>query len=95
MEEPVPLHALDVEAEVGALSLLLGKLYALYFTMPGALPFEQFRQALISSLKAQALVRTSDPAISDVTSALVEERIMEFLEGVAKTLQSTGHEPPA
>lgn len=83
-------------ASVWAQRLLLGKLYAMVYATAG-LTHEQIRamhRQIRESLSGQALVRSSDPAISDAYLDEVAAEIKQFLEGVEAATGVAEPEPP-
>jgi hypothetical protein len=76
--------AIQLLATIGALKLLLGRLYGFAYKTANLTP-EQILAAhdqLLENLPKQTLVTSKDAALSDLLSAEVEDQIMQFLRGV-------------
>jgi hypothetical protein len=80
--------AFKLLARIAALELLLGKLFALvYLSMQmNRDDIMKGHRTLRSLLSTEALVKTNDPALSDLYSAEIEAQIDRFLLGVEKEL---------
>ncbi|SHG86653.1 hypothetical protein [Bradyrhizobium erythrophlei] len=77
-----------VVATVAAMKLLLGRLYTYVYTLAKMSPEDvlEVHRALRESLPKQSLVRTSDPALSDIMSDEVAREMDRFLQGVEKQI---------
>jgi hypothetical protein len=75
---------------VAAMKLLLGRLYALHYKQlkldPEDVP--EMHKAAIAKWSQSPLVRSSDPALSDVMSDDVLHEMELFLQGAAKDFQA-------
>jgi len=73
---------------VAAMKLLLGRLYTYVYTIAKLSPEDVLavHTQLRSTLPNQALVRSSDPAISDVLSDDVAREIDLILQGIEKEI---------
>jgi hypothetical protein len=73
---------------VAAMKLLLGRLYTYVYTIAKLSPEDVLtvHARLRETLPNQALVRTSDPAISDVLSDDVAREIDRILQGIEKEI---------
>jgi hypothetical protein len=80
----------QLRVTVAAMKLLLGRLFALQYRQlkldPSVVP-EMHRQ-LISKWSESPLVRSADPAVSDVASNDVLAEIEKFLLGVEKDFRA-------
>jgi hypothetical protein len=80
---------------VAAMKLLLGRLYALQYRQmkldPEGVP--ELHKALISNWSKAPLVKSSDPALSDVMSDDVLHEIERFLLGVEKDFRAMNKAP--
>jgi hypothetical protein len=77
---------INLFATVAAMKLLLGRLYSLTYDNAGWTPeaVAAAHEALFQKMQTQTLVRSSDPAISDVMSDEVAQEMERFLRGVEK-----------
>jgi hypothetical protein len=75
---------------VAAMKLLLGRLFALYYTKSTLTPDEvkQAHKILIEKWAEKPLVSSNDPALSDVMSDEVLREIERFLQGVEKDFRA-------
>jgi hypothetical protein len=73
---------------VAAMKLLLGRLYTYVYTIAKLSPEDVLtvHKRLRETLPNQALVRSSDPAISDIMSDDVAHEIDQILQGVEKEM---------
>jgi hypothetical protein len=87
---------------VGAMKLLLGRLYTHLYASAGLTPdaVEMIHEKWRESLRGQPLVKATDPATSDVFSDEIALEIERFLKGVenefargAETLRTTESSP--
>ncbi|MET4034434.1 hypothetical protein ABIB94_008342 [Bradyrhizobium sp. JR7.2] len=80
----------QLRVTVGAMKLLLGRLYALQYKQmqidPALVP--ELHKILISKWSESPLVRSADPAISDVASHDVLIEMEKFLQGVEKDFRA-------
>jgi hypothetical protein len=80
----------QLRVTVAAMKLLLGRLFALHYKQlkidPSVVP--EVHKTLISNWAKSPLVKSSDPAISDVASNDVLVELETFLQGVAKDFQA-------
>jgi hypothetical protein len=80
---------------VAAMKLLLGRLYALQYRQmklnPADIP--DLHKTLISNWSKAPLVRSSDPALSDVMSDDVLHEIETLLQGVEKDFRAMNKVP--
>lgn len=76
--------AIRLLATIGALKLLLGRLFSLVYIDAKLTP-EQIsvvHNTMLEGLPKQSLIKTGDPALSDLLSSEVEAEIKTFLQGV-------------
>lgn len=87
--------AIKLLATIGAVKLLLGRLFSLVYIESKMTP-EQIKSAhktLLENLPKQSLIKTQDPALSDLLSAEVEAEIKTFLQGVEAELARDSKTP--
>jgi hypothetical protein len=75
---------------VAAMKLLLGRLYALAYRQMKLNPEDvpTLHEIMISNWSKSPLVKSSDPALSDVMSDDVPHEIERFLQGVEKDFRA-------
>jgi hypothetical protein len=75
---------------IAAMKLLLGRLYALHYKQlkidPQIVP--EMHELLIENWSKSPLVKSSDPAISDIFSTDVLAELERFLQGVEKDFRA-------
>ena len=78
----------QLKVTVAAMKLLLGRLYTFVYTIAKLSPEDVLtvHAKLRATLPTQALVRSSDPAMSDVLSDDVAREIDRILQGVEKDI---------
>jgi hypothetical protein len=76
----------QIKVTVGAMKLLLGRLFALHYKQLNLDPstVSTMHETLISNWSKLPLVKSLDPAVSDVASGDVLEQMRTFLQGVEK-----------
>jgi hypothetical protein len=75
---------------VAAMKILLGRLYALNYERMKLNPHDvsDMHKTLIANWSKKPLVKSSDPALSDVMSDDVLHEIERFLQGVEKDFRA-------
>jgi hypothetical protein len=75
---------------VAAMKLLLGRLYALYYTKTTLSPddVKEAHKLAIESWATGTLVKSDDPVLSDVMSDEVLREMEKFLQGVEKDFRA-------
>jgi hypothetical protein len=80
----------QLKVTVAAMKLLLGRLYALQYRQmeldPSLVP--EMHKVMISNWSVAPLVKSSDPAVSDVVSNDVLGELEKFLQGVEKDFRA-------
>lgn len=76
--------AIRLLATVGAMKLLLGRLYTLVYATAKLTPAQvsQLHMGMIARLPEQSLVGTTDSALSDLLSAEIESEMTSMLQGI-------------
>jgi hypothetical protein len=84
----------QVLISVAAMKLLLGRLWALYYTKTTLSPddVKAAHKIMVEKWSTNPLVASSDPAISDVMSDDVLREIEKFLRGVEKDFRAMKQE---
>ncbi len=80
---------------VAAMKLLLGRLYSLGYKQMKLNPdlVGEMHKTMISNWSTSPLVKSSDPAISDVMSDDVLHELERFLQGVEKDFRAMNKGP--
>jgi hypothetical protein len=91
----VDQDAIRLLATIGALKLLLGRLFSLVYIDAKLTPeqISAVHNTMLESLPKQSLMKTDDPALSDLLSSEVEAEIKSFLQGVESEVGRVGRMP--